>query len=308
MNKGLVDDHLLVVGGTGFIGRWMALQGIDRGYRVTVLSRRLPEKTERIKRVRYLRADISDRVDVREALCDEIFTHVVNLCGDIDHSKLRVGGRMIIDTHLTGIFNLVENLNRPHLKSFVQVGSSDEYGDSKAPQNETCGCEPISCYSFSKFSANEFLKMLNKTEGFPVTIIRLFLVFGPYQKSNRFLPQIISSCLKNEEFPVTSGEQYRDFCYVEDVINGMYLALDSDKCFGEIINLGSGNPISIKKMISIILKKIGSGHPLFGKIPYRENENMELVADISKANSMLGWRPIISLDEGLNKTIQWLGR
>ena len=239
------------------------------------------------------------------ALKSKKFTHVINLSGDINHANFNSGGKKVIENHFIGVLNLVSCLNREYLKSFVQIGSSDEYGDSAAPQNEEQTCIPLSSYSFAKLSTVNFFKMLNITESFPVIMVRLFLVFGPNQNNLRFLPQVITACLSNKTFPVSKGEQIRDFCFVEDIIDGIFLALESKGLFGNIFNLGSGNPVKIREIIELIVKIIGKGEPLFGKLPYRKNENMQLYADISKANKFLNWKATRNFDESIKKTIEY---
>ena len=98
----------------------------------------------------------------------------------------------------------------------------------------------------------------------------------------------------------------RDFCYVEDVVEAIFMALQTPEAQGEVINIASGVSFSIKAMIEKIQSIVGSGDPLFGKIPYRVGENMALYADISKAKALLDWSPKTPLDEGLKKTIAWI--
>ena len=297
--------HLLVVGGTGFIGRWVVRGGIERGYRVSVLSRNLPEPIRKIEGVDYLKADISDRKSMLRAFETQQITHVVNLGGDINHSQYRNGGRKVIDTHFNGVLNLVHSLDWKHLECFTQIGSSDEYGNAHAPQLEVQTCSPISNYSFAKLATNQFLQMLHRTEGFPAIMLRLFLVYGPGQDQQRFFPQIISACLNNKPFPTSYGEQLRDFCYVEDIVKGVFLALESKDCYGEIFNLASGLPISIRSMIEHTINLVGSGLPEYGKVQYRVGENMALYANVEKADTLLKWKPTTSLDEGLRKTVEY---
>ena len=83
-------------------------------------------------------------------------------------------------------------------------------------------------------------------------------------KINKILPQIISACIKNETFPTSYGEQLRDFCYVEDIVNGIFLALDSKNSYGEIFNLASGVPVSIRSMIDRITNLLDGGLPKYG--------------------------------------------
>ena len=125
-------------------------------------------------------------------------------------------------------------------------GSSDEYGNINSPQNETMREEPISPYSFSKLACTKLLRMLYVSEKLPVVILRLFLVYGEGQGFNRFLPQIIKGCLKNEAFPTSEGNQIRDFCYVSDIVDGIIATMKSEQVNGHILNLASGEPIKIK--------------------------------------------------------------
>ena len=121
-SKLIKEKNLLVVGGTGFIGRWVVYGGIKRGYRVSVLSRSLPEPKNIISGVEYLQANISSDVDVLKAVGSKHISHVVNLSGDISHVEYRNGGIDIIDSHLTGVLNLAHSLDWNFLKCFVQIG------------------------------------------------------------------------------------------------------------------------------------------------------------------------------------------
>ena len=196
-------------------------------------------------------------------------------------------------------------VNLTSLKRFVQIGSSDEYGNLSAPQTEDMRESPISSYSLGKLASTNLLQMLHITEGIPVVILRLFLVYGPEQDFDRFIPQIIKGCLSSSHFPASTGKQLRDFCYVDDVTNGILMALKNDKVNGEIINLASGKSISIREVVELVQKKIGLGRANFGKIPFRAGENMSLYADISKAHKVLKWRPVISIEEGIGRTIDY---
>jgi len=164
---------------------------------------------------------------------------------------------------------------------------------------------PISPYSLAKTAAAHFIQMLYNTEGFPGTVLRFFLVYGVGQDEQRFLPQIIKGCLNNDEFKTSEGNQLRDFCYIDDIIDAMIKAVVSPFSKGRIINIASGNPISIKEMIQKIVRLTRGGKPLWGTHPYRKGENMELYADITLAKSLLDWEPKTGLDVGLQKTIEY---
>jgi nucleoside-diphosphate-sugar epimerase len=296
-------DRVLIVGGTGFIGRHLAGRCLSDTPHVTCLSlvknNPINEKTE------ALHADIGDREQLKSVLHSRGFDYVFNLGGYIDHAHYFKGGRRLIESHFIGLLNLIDCLDTGSLKGFVQIGSSDEYGDSHAPQKETMREMPISSYSFAKTAAAQFIQMLFRTEGFPGVVLRFFLVYGPGQDDKRFLPQIIKGCLRGEEFKTSEGGQLRDFCYIDDAVDAMIKAVVTQEVMGRVINIASGSPVTIKEIIEKIMSLAGGGKPVWGAHPYRKGESMELYADISLAKSLLGWEPSIPLDEGLRKTIEY---
>lgn len=299
----LEDNKILIVGGTGFIGRHLAERCLKDTPFVTCLG--LRSKKSFSKDIEFIHADISDKKQLQSVLLDKSFHYVFNLGGYIDHTAYFKGGRRLIESHFIGLMNLIDCLNKEELKGFVQIGSSDEYGNSSAPQRETMRESPISPYSFAKTAASHFIQMLSNIEGFPGVVFRLFLVYGPGQDEKRFLPQIIAAFLRNESVETTEGMQMRDFCYIDDVIDGIIKAAVTDEAKGRIINIGSGIPISIRDMINKTADIIGKGRAVFGARPYRYGENMELFADISAARKILQWSPSVSVDEGLRKTIEY---
>ena len=236
---------------------------------------------------------------------EENFDYVVNLGGYINHQLFKDGGRALIKTHFNSLQNLVEVLPRHRLKRFVQIGSSDEYGNAPAPQHEDQREQAISPYSLAKTASTHFLQMLNRTENFPSVIIRLFLTYGPCQDSSRFLPQIIRGCLDDTVFPTSRGDQLRDFCYVDDTVRAILHALTHPEVDGNVFNVASGEGVAIRTMIKKVCQLTGTGKPRFGEVPYRTGENMTLYGDISKTKRILSWEPMISMDDGLKHTIDF---
>jgi len=297
------SGRLLIIGGTGFIGKNLVIHAVQADYKVSVLSLNKPAKNQSIKDVSYIQADITDVIALKNKLSDIIFDYVVNLSGYIDHSNFLEGGKQVLDMHFLGVQNIFQCLDWKQLKRFVQIGSSDEYGNLPAPQHESLRESPISSYSLGKVASTQLLQMLHRTQDLPVVILRLFLVYGVGQDDKRFLPQVIQGCLSNNPFPVSAGKQLRDFCYIDDISQGILLSLTNDKVNGEIINLASGIPITIKEVVESVKSAVGQGKPEFGKVPYRKGENMSLYADTSKASDLLDWMPKMILDEGIKRTV-----
>lgn len=305
MNNFRDTDRILIIGGTGFIGKHLVKRCLKDTPHVTSL--RLTEKAHPdMDPPALLHADLNDRNELHACLGGKAYDYIFNLGGYIDHTPYFKGGRANIESHLTGLMNLLDTIDTGALRSFVQIGSSDEYGNAPAPQREEVREGPISPYSFAKTAASHLIQTLSRTEGFPGAVLRLFLVYGPGQDDRRFLPQIIKGCLNDKEFKTSEGGQLRDFCYIDDAVDAMALAALTPEAGGHIINIASGVPVSIREMIEKTVNIIGSGKPLWGSHPYREGENMELYADIALAKKLLKWSPATNLEEGLKRTIEYL--
>jgi len=299
--EAIKKPRLLVIGGTGFVGSHL-LAATKDDWQVTSISLNPPSPQRFVSSVRYRQLDLTDFDAVKAALVED-YDYVVNLGGYIDHTLFKDGGHILIDAHFRVLQNLIAMLSRKSLKRFVQIGSSDEYGSLPAPQCEGLREQPISPYSLAKVASTHFLQMLHSTEGFPGVVLRLFLTYGPHQDQRRFLPQVIQACLRGDEFAASEGNQLRDFCYVDDVVHAILLALQAKDVEGHVFNIASGDPVSIRSVIESVKKIVGGGRPQYGVIPYRVGENMALYANTQKAEKFLSWSPEISFETGLKKTI-----
>lgn len=295
-------EKILIIGGTGFIGYHLSKFLISKNYKVTSLSTKPPSKNNKVIGVKYLFSDIVDFKNLN--IGKENYQYVVNLSGYVDHSN----NKLTYNTHYIGCVNLYEKLKKKKLKKFIQIGSSLEYGNLLSPQKErqVKRLKLNSVYSRSKLLATKFLQKKHKENNFPVTIIRAYQIYGPNQKTNRLIPFVIKNCLNNKSFKCSDGSQLRDFLYVDDFINGIYKILKKKRNLdGEIINLGFGIPQSVKYVIKLIHKYLKKGTPIFGKIKLRKDENIIMYPSIKKANDLLQWKPKISLENGLKKTINY---
>ena len=212
-------------------------------------------------------------------------------------------------SHYIGCKNLSNFFLNSKIKKFVQIGSCIEYGKIESPQKEIKqNKKTFSIYGKAKLLSTIFLQNLYKKYNFPVTILRLYLVYGPFQDTNRVIPITIINALKNKSFNCSNGQQLRDFTYIDDIISAIIKTLKNLKSSGEIINIGSGKPIAIKKVIIKICGLLNSGKPLFGKIDLRKDEMMKLYPNINKAKKILRWNSRTPLEVGLRKTIKFFGK
>ena len=294
---------LLVLGGTGFIGRHIINKAVYKRWKVTCASLSLPNKKNRNHQVKYYKVDLKSFSSVKKKL-NKPFNYIINLAGYINYSNSKGNYNKIIREHFISVKNITKVIPRKNLKKFVQIGSSAEYGLEKAPQSEKTKLSPKTTYSLAKAKTTNYLQKIYKKEKYPFAIARLFLTYGPGQKKDRFIPQIINGCLKNKRFPTTSGEQIRDFCYIDDTVSAILLILIKTKTIGEVFNVASGIPIKIKAVIHLINKIVGMGTPEFNSRKLRDDENEVLYADIKKIKKILNWKPKTQLLKGLKKTIK----
>jgi len=297
------QNNILIVGGTGFIGYHLAKKVLTKGWNVTSISSKPPKKIRYLSGVNYQFCDITNKKILKKKI-NKPFKYVVNLGGYVDHSNKK----KTFKSHYYGCKNLAEIFLKKKLLSFVQMGSSIEYGNIRSPQKESSKVDPKfikSIYGKAKLLSSTYLLNLFKRKKFPCTILRLYLAYGPRQDINRFLPIIINGCIKNKKFPCSAGNQLRDFVFVEDVVEAIIKSLTNKKARGQILNIGSGKP---KKIINIIknVKKISKGgQPQFGEIKLRKDEILKLYPSIKKTKKIINWRPKILFNKGLKLTIKF---
>ena len=298
-----LKTNILIVGGTGFIGYHLAKKSLNKGWQVTSISTKLPKKIRYLPKVKYIICDISNKKILKKKI-KRNYKYVVNLGGYVDHSNKK----KILGSHYNGCKNLTEIFLKKKPTAFVQMGSSIEYGNSKSPHTENikCNIKKIkSTYGKAKLLSTLHLLKLSKKKNFPAKILRLYLAYGPKQDINRFIPIIINSCLKNIKFPCSNGDQLRDFVHVDDVTDAIMKLLSNKKLKGEIINIGTGKPIKIRNIIKKIKDIAKGGYPQYGKIKLRKDEILKLYPNIDKAKRKLRWKPTISFEQGLKKTINY---
>ena len=295
--------NILIVGGTGFIGYHLANKSLKKGWQVTSISSNAPRKIRYLSKVKYILCDITKKRSLKESIRKN-FNYVVNLGGYVDHSNKK----KTFESHYVGCKNLAEIFIKKMPTTFIQMGSSVEYGNSSSPQKESvkCSLKSIkSIYGKAKLLSSRYMIDLYKKKNFPSVVLRLYLAYGPKQDMNRFLPIIIDGCIKNKKFPCSTGNQLRDFIHVDDVVDAIIKSLKNKNAKGQIINIGSGKPGKIKDIINHVKKISKGGFPQFGKIKLRKDEILKLYPNIKKAQKIINWKPKISFIKGIKSTIKF---
>ena len=304
------EKRILVTGGAGFIGSEVVSQLIKKNAMVTVLDnfssgkkQYLPKK----KNLKIIKGDITDEKVISRAVKDQEFVIHLAALPFIPDSFYYPADFFNVNT--TGSVNLLwKSIQSKTVTRFVHISTSEVYGTAQhAPMDENHPTAPHSTYAVSKLAGDRVAFTLHKENGFPIVIIRPFNSYGPQYTQPYIIPEIMNQLLiGNKELMLGNIKATRDFTYVSDTADAIIRSLDSKKAIGEIINVGSGNEISIKdlafKISKIAKKKIKIGYDESRERPFDVNR---LICDNKKALRLLGWKPKINMDQGLKKLFQW---
>lgn len=305
---------VLVTGGAGFIGRWVVKFLLKRGCSVWVIDDLSSGRKENIaefmgcSQFEFIKGDILDRQLLRE-----IFDINFNICV---HLAARVNVQQSIDNpeknfevNVRGTFNLLEEARRKNTKfALISTCMIYEKAIDNKPINENHALRPLSPYAASKIASENLVFSYYHTYSLPVTILRPFNTYGPFQRTDSeggVISIFITRVLRGENLLVYGdGNQTRDFIYVEECAKAIVEAALSDRVWGEVINIGSGKDISINELARLVAGENGS----IQYIPHihPQSEISKLVCDWSKAKRLLNWKPQISLTEGIEKTKKWI--
>ncbi len=290
---------ILVVGGTGFLGFSIAKFALNKNYLVTSISKKPPKKKRRIRGVRYLSFDVSNKKNFTKLRSD--YDYIINASGYGQHEKFDKKGIELLKNNYLSLVNIANFYKDKNIKKFIHFGSSFEYSRSSKSINENYKTKPETVYGISKLLCTEYLIKLNRLNSFPTTIFRLFQVYGPKQDQNRLIPYILKNCKNNKKFKVTEGNQIRNFCHVDDVIKAVFLSLKNKKSNGKIFNIGSDENFKIRDVIKMTRSIIKKGEPIFGGKHKHIGENKIIIPNISRIKNILKWKPRIKLYEGIQK-------
>jgi dTDP-glucose 4,6-dehydratase len=314
---------LLVTGGAGFIGSNFIRYALNErtDWQVCNLDKiTYAGNLENLKdlegdpRYRFIRADISDRSLVDEVFKESPFDVVVNFAAESHVDRSILDPLPFIKTNVEGTQVLLEAARTHGLGRFVHISTDEVYGsieDGRFSENSTLS--PNSPYAASKASADLVCRAYYRTYGLPVIITRSSNNYGPYQFPEKLIPLIINNACQGKPLPVYGrAENIRDWIYVEDNCRGIASVIEKGRV-GEVYNIAGGNEyrnIEVVRLICALLaenlaKPVKELEKLISFVEDRPGHDFRYALDSTKIQNELAWKPRVSFEEGLSRTIRW---
>jgi NAD dependent epimerase/dehydratase len=218
--------------------------------------------------------------------------------------------REYVAANIEGTINILEACRQSSVSRLVHTSSSEVYGTAQTvPIDESHPLEAQSPYAATKVAADKLALSYQRSFDTPVVVVRPFNTFGPRQTARAIIPTIITQALTRDVIELGSTTPTRDFLFVEDTARGMMRCAEQPGIEGEVLNLGTGNEITVGDTAGRILELLAIDTPITDSTARLRPPNSEverLVADCSKAEMLLGWHPAVSFDDGLQRTIDWM--
>jgi dTDP-glucose 4,6-dehydratase len=308
--------RVLVTGAGGFIGSHLTDALVSKGAEVSVFIKwdsgsgsrpqlidNLQQSIGKIKNI--LKGDLAseDAIKTIKANSPEIIFHLaaeayVNY--SFDHPL------EVLKANLLGTLNVLHAaMDLKEVQQVVCTSSSEVYGTAqKESIDEMHPLNPTSPYAASKAAADRYCYAYWKTYGLPVAIIRPFNTYGP-RHTYDVIPKFIDLALRNEPLTIYgSGEQSRDFTYVSDMVEAFMLMGSRKEAIGQAVNFGNGRDYSIN-FIAEKIKELSKSKSKIVHVEKRLAEVQRLICDYGLAKKLFGWKPMVSIEEGLHKNIEW---
>lgn len=320
--SGYMDDfegkNVLITGGLGFIGSNLAHKLVDLNANVLIIDSLSPNGGGDIHNIDGITDKVKlEKIDVQNKKMYRFVKnqdYIFHLAAQLSHSRSMKYPQEDFEINVLCSLNLLEACrNCSSDTKIIYTGTRGQYGRIKYnPVNEKHLLQPIDVNGVSKLAAERYHLVYNKIYGIKTTAIRLTNTYGPrHQMKNSeqgFIGWFIRLAMDNKTIKIFGdGKQLRDFNYVDDVVAALLVAATNKKANSEVFNIGSGKPISVINLVKTILKIINKGK--YKLIPFPEEKKRieigDYVADITKINEYLGWKPKTSIEDGLKKTIEF---
>jgi len=302
----------LVTGGAGFIGSNIARKLLERGEQVRLLDDFSTGKRENLRDLEgaeIIEGSLLDQACLQKAL--EGVAYILHQAAISSVPRSVKDPLSTNEANVTGTLNLLESAKQAKVKRFVNASSCAVYGNTEdLPVTERAGIDPLSPYAVSKYTGELYAKVFAHVYGLPTISLRYFNIFGPYQdpasEYAAVIPRFILRMLEGKE-PVIygDGEQSRDFTYIDNAVEANLLACTSNQVgSGEVINVACGENYSLNRLVELLNKIMGTKYKPVYSDP-RPGDVRHSLADITKAQDLLGYKSKVSFKEGLKRTVEW---
>lgn len=209
-----------------------------------------------------------------------------------------------ISCNATGTLQLLQMAQQSGCRSFIGLGSQAEYGNHDGVLTEDLVPNPVTAYGVAKHGTRILAQKMCELADMRFAWLRLAASYGPQDDERHLIPAVIRQLLKGERPSLTAGEQKWDYLYIDDAVQAIALAASRE--IEGVYNLGSGRAVAVRHLVETIRDDINPDLPLgWGEVPYRPDQVMHLEADSSRLQKATGWMPQTSLEDGLNRTIEW---
>jgi len=308
---------VLVTGAGGFIGSHLVERLIDEGAQVRTFVRYTSRgdvgllsllPADKLAAVQVISGDLRDVEAVRGAIkgVDTVF-HLGALIA-IPYSY--VHPREVIEVNVLGTTNVLMAAREYGVRRIVHTSTSEVYGTAQyTPIDEGHPLQGQSPYSASKIGADKIVESFVRSFELPVATLRPFNTYGPRQSARAVIPTIITQALARDEIRLGSLTPQRDLTFVADTVDGFVRMASHGAAVGQEVNIGADATISIGELANKILRIVGRDLPIVTdeqRLRPAGSEVLRLWADNRKATALLGWRPQVSLDDGLARTVAWI--
>ncbi len=307
----------LVTGAAGFIGSHLVERLVRDGCTVRAfvhynaagyrhnLERLDPEIRDELE---VVAGDIADPFSVNNAIAgQDVVFHLASLIA-IPYSY--IAPATYVATNVTGTLNVLQACREHGVSRLVHTSTSEVYGTAQyVPIDEQHPLVGQSPYSASKIAADKLAESFHRSYELPVVTVRPFNTFGPRQSARAVIPTIICQALTLDEVHIGNLDPVRDFTYAEDTAAGFVAAAQCGPAVGEVLNLGTGQGVSIGEVVAKVLELVNRDVRLRadeGRVRPEASEVLRLISDNSKARRLTGWTPQVDFTTGLERVIEYI--